>query len=167
MSYLFRGQRSNEEVILVVRHHPLILLRPILISVCVALVPFGAYIFLVVGSLLGGIAFLCWLYAFWHAGVAIYGWYNSILLLTNERVIVVRQRGILKREITECALDSIQQISHKVEGVLRTLFGYGHMEISLGSQNSITVHNFPSPYDIQQEILRAAAQGGHPTLASG
>jgi membrane protein implicated in regulation of membrane protease activity len=162
MSFLFRGQRSNEEVILIVRHHPLVLLHPFLLSVAIFLVPFVGYVFLSLGTILFWLIFICLAYGLFHAIVAYWAWYNSMILLSNERVIVCRQHGLWRKEISECTLGNIQQISHEMNGILHNTFSYGNMEISLGGGNSsIKIYNMPNPYDLQQEILRVAAREGY------
>lgn len=69
----------------------------------------------------------------------------------------MRQIGFVDKELTECSLSSIQQINHKIGGLLRTLFNYGRIEISVsGTNGSLKVENIPNPYDFQQEVLRVA-----------
>jgi hypothetical protein len=156
MPYQFRGQREDEEVVLMVRHHPLVLLHPMLLVVGIFLIPFFLYIFIALGTILFWTAFICLVAGITYAMIAAYKWYNSIMMLTTQRVVVVRQHGLMNREMSECGLASIQQISHEVKGALKTLFDYGEIQISIGnSQNNIIVHNMPKPYDIQQEILKA------------
>lgn len=161
MPYLFHGQRSDEEVILLSRQHPFVLFHPFLISSVILLIPFVANIFLVFGSLLSWILIVTIVAALAHAILAWYSWYNSIFLLTNQRVVVLEQRHVMHREFTECGLKSIQQVSHEVRGLYHTLWGYGNITIYTGgSPEPFRIPNIPNPYDIQQEILRVATGEG-------
>lgn len=90
-----------------------------------------------------------------------YYWNNSLVLLTNERVVVLEQKNWLHREFSECKLTNIQQVSHEVKGVLHTFFNFGTISILTGgSLESFTIPNVPNPYEIQQEILRASEKEG-------
>lgn len=99
---------------------------------------------------------VCWAIGATHALLAWFSWQNSLLVLTNERVVQLEQRGLLHREFMECGLESIQQVSHEVRGLLGTLWGYGSIVVHTGaSQKPFDIPDMPDPYEIQQEIQRA------------
>lgn len=157
MPYLFQGQHSDEDVLLVCKQHPLVLLHPLLLAALILLVPFFLNIFMSFNLFFGVVLLTSLLVALVVGGVAWYAWVNSILILTNQRVILLWQRGLVHREFTECTLGSIQQVSHEVRGLLHTMFGYGDIMIYTGgSQKPFLVPHVPDPYDVQQEIQRAA-----------
>ena len=157
MSYLFHGQRRDEDVVLVSRQHPFVLLRPMTVSVVILLVPFLVNVFMNFNAAWVAVFVVCLIVSILHAALAWFGWNNSMLLLTNERVVWLHQRGLLHREFSECGLGSIQQVSHELNGLLHTLMGYGHIKIQTGgSQQPFELPNIPDPYEIQQEIQRAA-----------
>jgi len=148
-------------VVLVCKKHPFVLLHPLLISVLVLLIPVLVYVFSPTGLLLSLTLIMCGSYALVHIFLAYYGWKNTILLLTTERVVFLEQRGLMHREFVECALSSIQQVSHEVHGVRQTLFGYGTIAVYTGgSQQPVQLRDIPDPYEMQQEIQRAAAGEG-------
>ncbi len=161
MSYLFHGQRTNEGVVLIAKQHPLVLLHPFLVSTLIWLIPLLVYVVSSSNSLLSIVVVVSFLLGLVHGGLAWYSWNNSILLLTNERIVQLQQKGILHREFSEIGLSSIQQVSHEVKGLIHTLFSFGSIVIYAGgSQTPFTVPSVPDPYDIQQEILRCAAGEG-------
>jgi uncharacterized membrane protein YdbT with pleckstrin-like domain len=156
MSYQFQGQHSNEEVLLVTHQHPFVLVREfwkvaIVLSVVVAWWQlFG----------LSGVFITLWLLGLGVVGVvlwmAYYKWQRTVFLLTNQRVVLLEQRGMVSREMIECSLNSIQQVSHGVSGVLRTMLGYGTVSIQTGgSMQPILIREMPEPYDLQQAIQAA------------
>jgi len=159
MPYQFQGQHKNEQVVLFSRQHPFVLLKPLFSSALIFLVPFIAYIFLplgtvvswiIIGSLIAGL-FNAW--RAWHA------WHNSLVLLTNERVIIMEQEHVLSREFAECNLENIQQVTHQIKGLLPTIMKYGDLSIyTAGSQHAFMVPNLPDPYEVQQEILRLVSE---------
>ncbi|MEI8003812.1 MAG: PH domain-containing protein [Methanothrix sp.] len=161
MSYQFHGQRSSEEVVLIAHYHPLVLLHRVLLAMLVIVFPIflsgvisrgGFFALVMVACLIVG-GLLLW--------EEYFRWSRTVFLLTTERIVFLEQEGLFHRELVECDLDSIQQVSHKVKGVLHTLAGFGAIHIQTGgSQQPIVIHHMPDPYEIQQEILRVKAGHG-------
>lgn len=161
MSYLFHGQHQNEEVVLVSRQHPFILLHPFLISLAFLLIPFALHVFFYIATWLVVVWIICVIAALIHGGLAWYGWWNSVVLLTSERVVMLHQKGLVHREFSECNLANIQQVSHEIHGWVHTIFGYGTISIFTGgSQKPFELPNLPDPYVIQQEIQRVSVGEG-------
>lgn len=159
MPYRFHGQRASEEIVLISKQHPFVLFKPFLQTVMILLLPWLAYVFMPFGTLLASILSLSVFIGGLHAFLAWYCWSNSLLLLTNERVVFLWQKSVLNREFSECALTAIQQVSHEIKGLFHTLFGYGSITIYTGgAQVPLRLPNLPDPYDIQQEILQALNQ---------
>lgn len=140
---------------LVTRQHPFVLIHAVLVATFLLFIPVLAV------SLVGTGWFVTASFAFAVLAVlklwlAWYGWNRTLLLVTNERVMFLAQRGLLQRDLVECPLKGIQQVAHRVSGVLHTVAGYGDLDLSTNSsQKPITVPNVPDPYVIQQEIVRA------------
>lgn len=159
MSYLFQGQRASEEVVLFTKQHPFILFRPFLISAGILLIPLVFYIFSNNNQILAILFVVCLVAAGAKGFLAWNGWKNSVLMLTNERVVFLHQKGLINREFVECNVPNIHQISHEVTGFLKTMFNYGNIHIFIsGSSNPVIIPNIPSPYDIQQEILGSTTE---------
>ena len=161
MPYRFHGQRANEEVVLFTRQHPFVLLHPFLISALLLLFPFFIYLFTDANSVLfyafvAGVAA-----AALHGWLAWYSWSNTVLMVTNERIVLLRQRSMFHREFSECDLANIQQLSHEVKGIIHTMLGYGDIAVYTGgAQMAFLIPKVPDPYEIQQEILRIRAGEG-------
>lgn len=146
-------------MLLICRQHPLVLLHPFLISALILLIPLVVNIFAAPGILLSLSIILALVLGILHAALAWYAWHNTLFLLTNERVVFLNQKSFVHREFSECTLNSIQQVMHEVKGLRRTLFGYGTILIYTGgSQAPLNIADIPDPYEIQQEILRAASK---------
>ena len=155
MSFQFRGQRANEEVEIIIREHPVSLVGAFLKSLSPMLLPVLLYFFVSFGSIFFLLILFSLAISITLSYVVWYKWFNTVILVTNERFIYLKQTGVMNKELSECSLDGIQQVNHKIGGVMRTMFNYGTLEISLsGSSNSIRVANVPNPYDFQQELLR-------------
>jgi hypothetical protein len=158
MSYRFQGQHSNEDVVLFSRQHPLILLRPFLASATIFLVPMLAFVVITSNAILSYLFILCLIAGLFMGWAAWHAWYNSILLLTTERVVFLSQRSMVNREFVECNLQAVLQVSHEVKGLFSTMFGFGTIAIRTpGTGEPFSIPNMPDPYGLQQEILRVAA----------
>jgi uncharacterized membrane protein YdbT with pleckstrin-like domain len=159
MSYQFQGQHSNEEVLLVTHKHPFTLVHQVgFVGIIACIVVAWWQLFGLSGFFVG-----IWLVSLGLSAlviwVAYYKWQRTIFLLTNQRIVLLEQRGMVNREMIECNLTSVQQVSHSVKGILGTLVGYGTVSIQTGgSMQPILVSGMPDPYILQQAI-QAASQG--------
>lgn len=161
MSYQFHGQRVNEDVVLVTHKHPFVLLKPLLISAFILLIPVAVVSLIPVGLIPSISIAVCIIVAILHGVLAWHAWTNTTFLLTNERIVFLERRSLFNRELVESNLKSIQKVAHEVKGLGQTLFGYGNIAIyTSGSQVPIVILEMPDPYEIQQEILRAAQGEG-------
>lgn len=154
--YQFHGQLPDEDVVLFTRQHPFVLFHAALWTALVAAVPVLVWVVASTGPIVAlsvpigaGIA-LC------IALLAWYRWRNTVFMLTTQRVIFLEQRGLFTREMAECPLDSVQQVSHRVKGILATVAGFGTLSVATsGSVQAMDVGGLPDPYEIQEEITAA------------
>ena len=156
MAYQFEGQLRDEEVVLIAKQNPIVLLKSFLICDVIILIPFAVY------NAVGLTAWLSWLiplciivsgmkaYSNWNA------WNSSVLLLTNRRVLVVIQKSLTNRQMLGSGLEHVHRVTHEVNGILPTLFNFGSISISTDDPSTALVMPAVSdPFIIQQEILRA------------
>jgi len=84
--------------------------------------------------------------------------YLDILIVTNDRLVDIDQRGLFARTISEVELFQIQDITSEVEGFFPSLFGYGNLVIQTASAiPKVIVHDIPNPHALRQELLDLAA----------
>jgi hypothetical protein len=158
MPYQFRGQHRDEEVILICRQHPFVLLKSLLVAVVIFLIPFIVGIFMMVGDILAVTIIFALLGGIGVIGMAIYGWWNTLFLLTTERAVLLEQHNPVSRKFSEANLGSVLQVSHEIRGVAATLCGFGSVTLYTGGvQRPFVAPNLPEPYEIQQEIQAIVA----------
>ncbi len=159
--YSFRGKRSNETVLLVVRCHPWILM-PIVwwwlllgALVVASLYFFGAsqittYVIFAVLIIGGIISFYIW-----------FLWNNGVYVVTNQRVIRIEQLGLFNRQISEAEIDRIQEISTEINGPIRTMLNFGdvRLQTAASGEGKVVLEDVIDPYDIQQQIVRVQREG--------
>lgn len=158
---VFDGENPDEKVIFVLHRHPWVLAKTGLWSVVLLLIitgfilAFGASQITSV-SLFVGIPLIIYL-----IGRAWFLWSNSVYVLTNERVLAVRQQGWFNRNVKEVALEMIMTISHDVRGPVATMFNFGEIIIqaSGATERDMTLDFIYDPYEVQQRITRAQREG--------
>ena len=149
----FDGQREDEEIIAVWRQHPWVLSRSALI---------GALI-IAVGSLPEAIWSPSWGWgavlifaaiALIFGGIRFYLWFNTIYILTNQRIMAICQKGVMYRTTNEVPLQNIQNVCHTKKGLSQMLLDFGEVEIETsGAKTAMIIKNIERPYKVQQRIL--------------
>jgi len=159
VEYSFRGQRQDEKILLVVKQHVWLFCKVLSMWVVLAFLAmlslkyFGASAissFVLAVTVLLGLAVTARRWFLWS---------NGVYIITNQRVIKTDQVGLFRRLISEAELDRIQEITTEIGGPIRTLLNFGTVHIQTASRSGrIDLENVPSPYDIQQMIVRARQQ---------
>jgi hypothetical protein len=127
----FEGQHEGEIIEFVFRQHPVVLRKALIFflvvftfsSIPVAFWPLQRWPFylILVGLLVGALGFL---YRF-------IGWYFSVYIVTNERLIQIRQKGFFDRQVVGIAHNKIQSINYQIRGVQATLFHFGTIVVQM------------------------------------
>ncbi len=152
--YRFRGQGTDEKVILVVRHHPVVLLHDGYIILAIALVPWAVFVFSAFTAAFGWTLLLSTIAAAWMIFQAYFTWINDIYVLTNKRVLVTDQRQVFEREVKEVRYDRVQEVSHEIKGLYATMLNVGNVKIKTASGDDMNLIMVPGPYEIEQKIAQ-------------
>jgi hypothetical protein len=149
----FNGQKPGETVRLVSHQHPIVLLPAFLLAGCFLLISVGAFAFFTRGALLSLLIIMGPILAILKIWIALSCWRRTLVLVSTERVAYFQQKSLFQREFYECPLATIMQVSHKVNGLIQTIFGYGTVVVNTGdAESSVVIGDMPDPFDIQQEI---------------
>lgn len=153
--YSFRGKRSNEVVLLVVKQHPWVLMPIVwvwLLLIAVMTLAVWQFGFSNISSYL---IFAVLAFGLLYSVYQWFVWNNSDYIITNQRVIKIDQNGLFNREISEAEIDRIQEISTEIKGPIRTLLNFGRVKIQTASSyGRVDLEDVVDPYDIQQQIVR-------------
>jgi uncharacterized membrane protein YdbT with pleckstrin-like domain len=83
-------------------------------------------------------------------------WYYSVYILTNERIVVIKQTGLFGRELSELALRNIQNINLKVDGFWANIYNLGSLEIeNLSGSEKMRLVMIHSPNKLHKKIVKA------------
>jgi len=152
---------TEAELIFVERQFPIVLRIPLIVGmvlILVGLVPWSiatanAYewqpqsiTWLIVWSL---ILVAYWAYHF-------IGWYFSVLILTEEELTRITQKGFFRRTVQSLTLNNIQSVNYTVPGMQAALFHFGDIKIeTLSGSGHLRIKTMHKPARLQAEILEA------------
>ncbi len=169
----FPGQADGEQVSFMFRQHPLVMrkqlimgLFAILLMILPLIIPgIYAYDWLADGltklALFGPLLVL----AYWfHRWV---GWYYTVYLVTDRRIVEIKQKGFFDRTVQEWQLNKIYNVNYHVDGLEAVMFGYGDITAKtvIGEFVMPRIHR---PTDIYHQLLEAVrSAGGGSQIAAG
>ncbi|OGZ46191.1 MAG: hypothetical protein A3C84_01590 [Candidatus Ryanbacteria bacterium RIFCSPHIGHO2_02_FULL_48_12] len=84
--------------------------------------------------------------------------YYDIWLVTNRRIIDIKQRGLFDREISEFMISRVQDVTTEVPNMLATLLGFGTMTIQTAGERSFTVHDIPHLEEAKRLIIKCSKE---------
>ncbi|MDB5170707.1 MAG: hypothetical protein JWO35_401 [Candidatus Saccharibacteria bacterium] len=149
----FEDQFDDEEVLFVFKHHPIIMrkglvfgmLGPLLGIIPAAIKPdlgFGFFFGgLAAGFILGALIMLpSWI-----------GWNFSVYIITDQRFLQIKQKGLFHRAVADLGLSQIQSVNYEIAGLQETMLGFGtiKMQTYVGDLVIKDVHH---PDKIQKKL---------------
>lgn len=82
-------------------------------------------------------------------------YYLDVLVITDKRVVDIEQYSFFSREVSECRLERIQDISVEVHGVLATALRFGNLHIqTAGETIEFIIKNVPNPYHAKDILAK-------------
>ncbi|KXK08017.1 MAG: hypothetical protein UZ21_OP11001000825 [Microgenomates bacterium OLB22] len=121
----FEIQREGEEVVLIVRAHPLTQLPWIVVAVVLfflpALIQLALSSFLSIPQVLFIILF-CYLAASTYTFLNALMWIFNVGIVTTERVIDVDYKSLLQKELSESSNNDIADVTSKTTGFIPSFF---------------------------------------------
>ncbi len=161
--------KNNEEVLSVVRNHPLTYMGHWLLAF--AFVAGAFFLMLPLFSAgwrgLAGFALLN-VIGLYIAARTFVAWHWNAFIVTTVRVVDVGQKGFFDRTVSEATYDNVQNVSYSVKGVIGTLFRLGSVEVQTSSNaTTLALKNAPNPKDVHHLITEAIAKHKGAPIAGG
>lgn len=152
-----------------VRRHPIVFLKPILLLLVLAALPYVAFE-VIFGGVMPALPHPLLAVAL-RLGLSVYAlsiwilfftqftdYYLDINIVTNDRIIDINQKGLFGRSVAELDLTRIQDVHSEVKGIIPTLLGYGLVEVqTAAAEENFRFEQVPDPHRIRQRILELAA----------
>lgn len=136
----FETREKDERIVLLLRQHPIINIKWILISFLMFFVPgiisnFGVFNAFPVGFEL--VFSLIWyLITVAYALENFLSWYFNVYFVTDRRVIDVDFYNLIYKQVSDAQLSKIEDVTYNMGGVVRTLFNYGNVFIQTAAEVS-------------------------------
>lgn len=146
----FDSQLDNEDVLLLLRQHPITQIKWIFIILGLALVPFLlSYIDF---WQLMPLKYQFFSMIFWYllvSGIALeafLSWFYNVYIITDERVIDVDFLSLIYKNISAAKLDNIEDITATTSGAFAAIFDYGTVKIQTAAEvTEFEFANVPHP----------------------
>ncbi len=85
--------------------------------------------------------------------------YLDMWVVTNDRIIDIRQKGLFARTVSEMDLYRIQDTTASIKGFFPTMFNYGNLQVrtaATGDTNDIIFYNIPDPNELRESLIQLA-----------
>jgi len=161
----FPGQHAGETVELVFRQHPLVMRKALilgLVAILLAVLPLDFPQVYTVSWVSGVVLKVMWaviaavLAAWFYRWV---GWYYTLYIVTDRRILAIRQQGFFNRKVDEWQLEGIQNVNYEIGGLQAVLFSYGDITARtyIGDLVMKTIHK---PAEIHAQLVDAVRRAG-------
>jgi len=158
-------QKSYEQIVYLLRRHPITFVPQALLFVILASIPVIIYTFLnnyFAGVftdpvyypllILAGSVYYLSILLFFYTEFIIF--YLDIWIVTNDRIVDIEQLGLFSRSISELDLFRIQDVTSDTHGVIATIFKYGVVTVKTASSNvHIVFKNVKNPDKIREDLI--------------
>ena len=146
----FVNEQSDEEVVLVLRAHPITNLGWMALMVGLLVLPevlTASGMFAVVPANFMFVGRLTWyLVTLGFSFEKFLYWYYSVVIITNERIVDIDFVNLLHRVVSYAALNHIEEPSMVSGGLFRSLLHYGDIHVSTAAEApSVEAHAIPYP----------------------
>jgi hypothetical protein len=156
----FNGQDESENIILMIRKHPITFLPQFILFLILLLSPM--FLLSIFRNILDNGSFALWLgssilfvlIAITVAVDTFFKWYYTVNIITDEKIIDVNFDNILFHSFAEAQLERIEDVSHKPIGIFSSIFDYGNVYIqTAGTKPEFVFDSVPRPRDVQDTLF--------------
>lgn len=162
----FETQEEQEEVILFLREHLIVLFPTVVLGFVMIIAPtilfplFFRFLSLPIavptGYLIVGTVFW-YVVTFGFLLARFLRWFFNIYIVTNERVVDIDFVNLLYKEFSEARLAKIQDLSFNAKGIFAAIFNYGSVHIqTAGEMPNFVFEKVSNPEQIVKTISEAA-----------
>ncbi len=162
--------KSYEKVIYVLRRHGITFFPYILVFGALLLIPFAVYWLFSAAfvttvqdpanfpiMIIAASAYYLSIFLFFYSFFVEF--YLDAWIVTNDRLVDIRQISLFSRTVAEVDLYQIQDVSSEVHGFFPTLFNYGNIYLqTAGPVPKFIIHNVHRPDKLRQAIIELSSE---------
>jgi uncharacterized membrane protein YdbT with pleckstrin-like domain len=162
--YHFRGQKTDEQVLLVLHRHWFDILSQFFIIFVMAFILIGSFFYLPIlfsdiahgqyATLFIFLENLFFMFIWMTFFLVWVDYYFDVWIVTDQRIVNIEQKGLFSREVSELELEKIQDITTSVNGIISTFLNFGDLQVQTAAeQERFLFHNIPDPYEVKNIIM--------------
>ncbi|MFA6296845.1 MAG: PH domain-containing protein [Patescibacteria group bacterium] len=162
----------DEKLIMLIRKHKIYYLKHALVILFLSILPILLYLFLalnfedlfnpIIDTLFIIISSIYYLAILFFSLISWMNYYLDVWLVTNERIIEYEQKSPFRRETGELMLESIEDVSVKVEGIIPSIIKSGNIYVqTAGQAERFIFTDAPRPEEIKETIVKLTHQSLH------
>lgn len=161
----FPGQQAGESVEMVFRQHPLVMRKELFVGlglILVGVLPLDfpqvyaseslSSFFLKFAISMPLIVLVIW---FWRW----IGWYYSVFIVTDRRILEIHQKGLFNRQVNEWQHDKILNMNYHIPGFQAVIFSYGTITVRT-QVGDLKMENIHKPTRIYAELTQIVRDAG-------
>jgi len=167
----------GEEVVMTVREHILVFALQLIPLVILAVIPWvlgGLISWFMAANAAANASFASisipahiwqfftgvWLLCVWTAAFGMFTrYYLTVWVITNLRIVDIKQHGFFNREVSSFMLLRVQDVTTDVSGLLATLFGFGRLSVeTAGKDEDFHMAGIEHPEAIRDVIMGQVAK---------
>lgn len=153
--FSFQSQFKDEEILVVLRRHPITNLPWIFIIILMFFTPsltssFPIFdLFPLSYRLIGLVGWYLLTFAFFLESFL--SWYFNVNIITDERILDIDFYSLMYKEISDAELEAIQDVTVKQGGFLHSVFNYGNVYIQTAAEiPEFEFISIPNPAKVQK-----------------
>lgn len=159
----YGAQEEKEEIILLLRRHPVTNLpwmAPLIVFLLIPplFIPLFSFLKMIPPNFPASFKLIGTF--FWYLGcfgfflVNFLLWYFNVNLVTNKRIIDLDFISLLYKEITATRISQVEDVTYKMGGLISTIFNYGDVLVATaGPQVNIEFLGVPKPGEAARIII--------------
>ncbi|MBI2054706.1 MAG: PH domain-containing protein [Candidatus Sungbacteria bacterium] len=157
------GLNPEEKVLMLVRRHWWVMVRPLVFFFVLLLIPgIAAYATaLYAPDIQFDAALTQFLFFLYLMGLLLFAfvlwtnYYLDVWIITSERIIDINQKNLFSRVISEFPINRVQNVTIEIEGIIETMLKFGDLKVeTAGRGEGFTIRDAPNLYEAKSIILR-------------
>jgi hypothetical protein len=134
----FESQAHDERILLMIRRHPFVELRWVIIAIILFLMPFALRFFPLLDFFPS--SFQLFAVIGWYMLILGYvienflSWFFHVNIITDERIIDINFLSLLYKRIASAKIEKIEDVTSGVQGFFGAMLNYGNVEIQTAAE---------------------------------
>ena len=155
MVYSFDSQLDGENVLLLLRKHPITQVTKVLTLILLLLVPFFfgqiSFFFLLDKNFQTATLLLWYLIIVGYSLESFLIWFYNVYIITDERIIDIDFLSLIYRNVSAAKIDKIEDITTVTSGAVQSIFDYGTVQIQTAAEKTeFEFEDVPHPTKVTQ-----------------